>query len=223
MNGPELYGYIFGIPITETIVNTWITMAIAFVVCFLFTRNLKKRPGKLQVVGEMIINAIDNLVAGNMGKDKMGFAPYVLSLMMFLIFANTCGLYDLRAPTADISFPLTLALITFVLIEVFTWKGRGPKGYFKEYIEPFPFMLPINIIEKLSRPVSMTFRIFGNLLGGVIIMILSYEGLTGLMGLALVIPIPLHFYLDLFVGCIQAFIFTTLTMVFIARGMDVEE
>jgi F-type H+-transporting ATPase subunit a len=223
MSGPELYGYILGFPITETIVNTWITMAIALVMCFAFTRNLKKHPGKLQVLGEMIVNAIDDLVGSTMGKDKMYFAPYMLSLMMFLIFANICGVLDMRSPTADISFPLTLALMTFVLIEVFTWKGRGPKGYFKEYFEPYPFMLPINIIEKISRPISMTCRIFGNLLGGVIIMLLAYEGLTGLMYLALIIPIPLHFYFDLFVGCIQAFIFTMLTMVFISRGMDVEE
>ncbi|MBC3889267.1 F0F1 ATP synthase subunit A [Acetobacterium paludosum] len=220
MNGPKLFGYLFGLPVSETLVNTWITMAIAFVMCFVLTRNLKKHPGKAQVIGEGIVTAIDNLVGSTMGKDKMKFAPYILSLMMFLIFANTCGLYGLRSPTGDISFPLTLALITFVLIEVYTWKGRGPKGYFKEYIEPYPFMLPINIIEKFSRPVSMTFRIFGNLVGGIIIMLLAYEGLSGLTYLALIIPIPLHFYFDLFVGCIQAFIFSMLTMVFIARGMD---
>lgn len=222
MNGPKLYGYILGFPITDTIVNTWIIMALAFAMCYFLTRNMKKHPGKGQVIAETIVTAMDSLVSENMGKDKMKFVPYMLSLMMFLVFANTCGLYGLRAPTGDISFVLPLALLTAVMIEIYTWKGRGPKGYFEEFIEPFPFMLPINIIEKISRPVSMTFRMFGNLTGGIIIMLLVYEGLSSLTYLALFIPIPLHFYFDLFVGCIQAFIFTMLTMVFIARGMDVE-
>jgi len=222
MNGPKIYTTILGFPLNETIVNTWIVMAIAFVMCYLLTRNLKKLPGMTQVIGETIVNAIDDLVSQNMGKDKMKFVPYMLALMMFLVFANICGLIGLRAPTGDISFVLPLALLTAVLIEIYTWKGRGPKGYFKEYIEPFPFMLPINIIEKISRPISMTFRMFGNLTGGIIIMLLVYEALSGLMYLGLIIPIPLHFYFDLFVGAIQAFIFTMLTMVFIARGMDVE-
>jgi len=220
MNGPKIYTTIFGFPLTETIVNTWIIMAVAFAVCYLLTRNMKKQPGKAQVIGETIVTAMDSLVSQNMGKDKMKFVPYMLSLMMFLVFANTCGLYGLRAPTGDLSFVLSLALVTFCMIEIFTWKSRGPKGYFEEFIEPFPFMLPINIIEKISRPISMTFRMFGNLTGGIIIMLLVYEGLSGLTYLGLIIPIPLHFYFDIFVGALQAFIFTMLTMVFVSRGMD---
>jgi len=222
MNGPEIYGTIFGFQITETIVNTWIIMAVAFVVLYVLTRNLKAagHPGKAQIIGETIVTTMDNLVGSTMGKDKMQFAPYMLSLMMFIIFCNLSGFFALRAPTADLNVTFTLAIMTFCMIHYNSIKANGIKKYAKEYIEPLPFLLPINILEQFTLPLSMGFRLFGNMTGGVIIMGLVYGGLTSLMYLGLIIPIPLHFYFDGFIALLQSFVFTMLTMVFVAKGMD---
>jgi ATP synthase F0 subcomplex A subunit len=220
MSGPSIYGYIFGLPLTETLVNTWIVMAMILVVCFLLTRNMKKIPGKAQVIAETIVTVMDNLVAQTMGKDKMGFAPYMLALIMFLAFSNTSGIYGLRSPTADLNCTVALALMTFFMTQFFGLKSKGLGGYLKGYLEPMPFLLPINIIGELANPVSLSFRLFGNMLGGLIIMSLLYSALTGFMFFAVAIPIPFHFYFDIFSGLLQSFIFTMLTMVFISMAMD---
>jgi F-type H+-transporting ATPase subunit a len=116
----------------------------------------------------------------------------------------------------------TLATLTFFLIHFNSIKACGLKHYAKEYIEPLPFLLPINILEQFTLPLSMCFRLFGNLTGGVIIMGLVYEALmhNPYLGFGLIIPIPLHAYFDGFIACLQSFVFTMLTMVFVAKGMD---
>lgn len=222
MNGPEIYGTIFGFQITETIVNTWIIMAIAFVIFYALTRNLKAEgsPGKAQVIGETVVTMMDSLVGSTMGKDKMQFGAYMLSLMMFLVFCNVSGFIGLRAPTADLNVTSTLAIMTFCMIHYSSIKSNGIKRYAKEYIEPLPFLLPMNILEQFTLPLSMGFRVFGNLTGGVIIMGLVYGALSEKLFLGLLIPIPLHFYFDGFVAALQAFVFTMLTMVFVSKGMD---
>ncbi|MGV8906646.1 MAG: F0F1 ATP synthase subunit A [Acetobacterium sp.] len=220
MEGPKIYGYIYGVPLTQTIVNTWIVMAIIFVLCYLITRNMKKIPGKAQVIAETIVTMMDDLVGQTMGKDKMGFAPYMLALIMFLAVANTAGIYGLRSPTADLNVTVGLALMTFFMTQIFGLKSKGLIGYLKSFLEPMPFLLPINIIGELANPVSLSFRLFGNLLGGGIIMALLYQALAGLYFFPILIPIPLHFYFDIFSGLLQSFIFTMLSMVFISMAMD---
>ncbi|MBK5244456.1 MAG: F0F1 ATP synthase subunit A [Eubacteriaceae bacterium] len=220
MEGPKIYGYIYGFPITQTLVNMWIIFAIVFVLCYVLTKNMEKIPRKTQVIAEVMIDSMDNLVGQTMGKDKMGFAPYMLALIMFLAVANTSGLYGLRSPTADLNVTVGLALMTFFMTQGFGLKSKGIGGYLKSFLQPMPFLLPINIIGELANPVSLSFRLFGNMLGGLIIMSLLYSGLAGLIYLPLVIPIPFHFYFDIFAGLLQSFIFVMLSMVFVSMAMD---
>jgi F-type H+-transporting ATPase subunit a len=220
MAGPTIYGYLFGLPLTETLVNTWIVMGILIIISLLLVRNLKVVPGKAQVIAETIVNAIDNLTEQTMGKDKMGFAPYMLALFMFLLLANIAGLFALRSPTADLNVTVTLALMTFFMTQGFGLASKGLGGYLKGFLEPLPFLLPINIIGEFANPVSLSFRLFGNMLGGLIIMDLLYTALTGFMYFAVAVPIPFHFYFDVFSGALQSFIFVMLTMVFISMAMD---
>lgn len=220
MDGPTIYGYLFGLPLTETLVNTWVVMGILIIVSLLLTRNLKVIPGKAQVIAETIVGGIDNLTESTMGKDKMKFAPYMLALFMFLGLANLAGLIGARPPTADLNVTIALALMTFFMTQGFGLAAKGLGGYLKGYIEPLPLLLPINIIGELANPVSLSFRLFGNMLGGVIIMSLLYSALTGFIFIALAIPIPLHFYFDIFSGLLQSFIFVMLSMVFISMAMD---
>jgi F-type H+-transporting ATPase subunit a len=220
MTGPKIYGYILGLPITETLVNTWIVMGALLIVCVLLVKKLEKTPKKPQVIAEMIVDGIDNLTQQTMGKDKMGFAPYMLAMFMFLGLANITGLVGLRAPTGDLNVTVAFALLTFFMTQAFGLKSKGLGGYLKGFLEPLPFLLPINIIGELSNPVSLSFRLFGNMLAGIIIMGLLYSALTGMMFFALALPIPFHFYFDIFSGLLQSFIFVMLSMVFISMAMD---
>jgi F-type H+-transporting ATPase subunit a len=221
ITGPEIYFELFGIPIDETIVNMWLVMGFILIVCFIISRKPTKVPGKLQVIAEAIVSGINGLTESTMGGDKMYFASYMLSLFMFLGIANLTGLVGLRQPTADLTVTLTLALITFFMTQFFAIKANKIGGYLKGFLQPMPFLLPINIIGEIANPISLSFRLFGNMLGGLIIMELLYAALMAVTPfIALVIPLPFNFYFDVFAGLLQSFIFVMLSMVFIAMAMD---
>lgn len=216
-----------GINITETVILQWIVILIIMGICLFLTSGLSKtKPKKRQILAEMAVKAINNLVEENMGKRNMKYAPYMASLFSFILIGSLISLTGLRSMTADINVTMTLALITFVLITIHKFKANGFFGYFKSYTEPVALMTPLNIIGALATPVSMAFRLFGNMGGGMIISMLIYYGL-GSISNALGISIPiftvgipaiLSIYFDLFVSTIQAFVFTMLTMVNISSA-----
>jgi F-type H+-transporting ATPase subunit a len=213
---PLFYIKFFGhsIGIGESIVVQWCIIAVIAILCALFTRNLEIIPDKKQNIIEIIMDAINNLVRDNMGEEYMGFVPYIATIAIFLSIVNLTGLIGVTPPTVDYSVTLALALITFFVVQWFAIKKVGLGHYFKGYVEPYAFILPINLIERVMLPVSLSFRLFGNMTAGVVILELAYKGLGSLNGFAqLLVPIPLHFYFDLFDGLIQMIIFVMLTMV----------
>ena len=150
------------------------------------------------------------------------------ALMIFLVVANLWGLTGLRAPTADLNTTFALSLLTFVMIHSFSIKKNGVGGWVKgTFLSPVALMAPLNLISELATPVSLAFRLFGNITGGMIIMTLLYGALGSIFSSFLPIPIFMaaipavfHAYFDVFAGVLQAFIFTMLTMVFVSMGMD---
>lgn len=218
--GPKIYAELLGIQITTSTINMWMVMALIIILCVVSTRDLKTVPGKMQTISELLVTTMNDMVESTMGKKNMSFAPYMLSLIVYLAFANTVGLIGMRPPTADLNMTLALSILTFILTQFFAVKSKGIGTYLKGYIDPFPFLLPMNIMGELANPISLGFRLFGNLLGGTIIMALLYAGLTNLIGIPLVIPILGHMYFDVFSGLLQSFIFVMLSMVFIAMAMD---
>lgn len=208
----NFFGYSIGI--VESIFIQWCIIAVITLLCVFFTRNLKIIPDKKQNVVEMIMDLINNLVKDNMGEEYMGFVPYIGTLAIFLTFLNFTGLIGFEPATVDYSVSLALALITFVVVQWYAIKKIGIGHYFKGYAEPYAFILPISLIERVMLPVSLSFRLFGNMTAGVIIIDLLYTSLGSLNGFAqLLVPIPLHFYFDLFDGFIQMVIFVMLTMI----------
>jgi F-type H+-transporting ATPase subunit a len=228
--GPTVVFEVAGIQVTETVTVTWFIMAVLIIFSILVTRNLKKVPGPVQSIVETVVEAVNNLTAQTMGDDKMGFAPYMGTLLIFLAIANLIGLLGMRPPTADVNTTMSLAIITFVLIHINGARSKGIGGYLKSFTEPLPPLLPLNIIGELANPISLGFRLFGNIVGGLVIMSLVYGGLaslsTALLGpsappiLSAGVPAVLHVYFDMFAGVLQSFIFTMLTMVYIAMAMD---
>ncbi len=216
--------------ITETVTITWLIMVGLIVFSMLSTRKLKKLPKRLQLVLEILVGAINNLTTQTMGEDKKKFAPYMGTLLLFLAVANLSGLIGLRPPTADVNTTIGLALITFTMIHVNGVRKKGVGKYLKGFTEPFIPLLPLNIIGELATPISLGFRLFGNIIGGLIIMNLIYGALAGLSSMIFGpsmlpifqagVPAVLHVYFDLFAGVLQSFIFTMLTMVYVAMAMD---
>ncbi len=208
----------FGQPLS---INT--TMVCTTIVCLvilaliLFARHEIMKdydePNAVQNVVEMIVELLDGVVATNMGSHaNRRYTNYVETLIIFIFISNISGLVGLRAPTADFGTTFALALITFVMIEYAWISSKGIK-FVKDLLDPFPIFLPVNIISEFATPVSMSLRLFGNVLAGTIMMGLWY----GLMPWFAKIGIPaaLHVYFDLFSGAIQAYVFGMLTMVFI--------
>lgn len=229
--GPRIILTIGNVNITETIFFAWIVSLALIAFAFISTRKMSLIPKGSQIWAEMIVDTIYNLVGNTMGKQHMKFAPYIGTLFMFLICGNALGLLDQRPVTADMNTTFALAGITFVLIHYNSIRTRSLKGYIKHMSEPYAFMLPVNLVGELAFPISLSFRLFGNITGGMIIMKLLFTGLESITHglsvsipfLIIGIPLPANFFFDMFEAVLQAFIFTMLTMVFVANGMATHE
>jgi len=234
VHGPHYFTVdIFGaeIKITESIVVGWIVIAIITILILFVTHNMKKVPSKKQLIAEMIVTTANNMVRGNMGNTYMRFAPYMATIFFYSLFGTLICLFGFRPVTSDFNTTLTWALLTFVMIHYCKIRNHGIGGYLKEYAEPVAFMVPLNIIDELVKPVSLSFRHFGNIAGDMIITMLLYHSLIALSS-AIHLPVPLtgiglpailSVYFDLFSGTMQAFIFVMLSMVFIGSAGEREE
>ncbi|MCL2096417.1 MAG: F0F1 ATP synthase subunit A [Oscillospiraceae bacterium] len=201
--------------ITQSIFATWVVMAvlIAFAVFVrIKLKSFKQIPSGFQNMVETAVDAIANLTRTNLGEKFDYLGGYFFAVFAFILASNYSGLFGLRPPTSDIATTLALALTVFVLLHYFGIKMR--KGqYFKDYLSPFFLFLPMNIIGEISRPISLSFRLFGNILGGLIILEIIY-GLPVFVRFAM--PAALHGWFDLFSGGLQAFVFTVLSITYIS-------
>ena len=216
--GPVIfYETSFGLKITETLVVSWIIIGVLILSSYLLTRNLKKVPTGVQNILEMLVGGVYSLVKSTMGAEHIYFAPYIGTLMLYLAASNLCGLTGfMRPPTADLNTTFGLALITFFMCHIKGIQSKGIKSYLKGFTE-------------IANPISLSFRLFGNLVGGLIIMSLVYGALSSLSSmlfgwnvpiLQLGFPVLLHMYFDVFSGLLQTFIFGMLTMVYISSSTE---
>lgn len=204
----------FQLGITSSLIIQWIVIILLTVCSIVLTRNLKKVPDRRQSALEIAITTVSNLVRENMGVHYKAFVPLIGTFMIYIVILNLIPLIGFKAPTEDLSVALGLGVITFLIIQAYTIKKIGIIHYFTGFAKPIPMLLPINIIERIMLPVSLCLRLFGNITAGAVIMKLLYDALGSLNVFAqLVIPVPLHFYFDVFDGVIQMIIFVMLTMI----------
>ncbi len=230
--------------ITETILVSILVTVIITVLCIVLTRNLKvENISKRQAIAEMAVEAANNLVRKNTGSTRFdSLIPFVAALISTAVVSNLISLTGLRSPTADLSTEAGWALVVFVMITAAKIRTNGIVNYLKDFTTPIFVMTPFNILSELSTPVPMACRHFGNILSGVVISGLIYAAL-GLASSALfgLIPgavgeflskIPIldfglpgiaSLYFDWFSGLIQAYIFTMLTIMFIANASQPSE
>ncbi|MBQ9765909.1 MAG: F0F1 ATP synthase subunit A [Lachnospiraceae bacterium] len=208
----ELFGQ--KLSITTTHVCTIIVTALLILLAVLANKCVKKAkeiPGYFQNFLELIVDMLDNMVENTMGKNSRRFVNYISSIFLFILLSNISGIFGLRPPTADYGVTLPLGLITFALVH-YNGVKKNKAGHFKAMFKPI-LLSPINIIGEIAVPLSLSLRLFGNVLSGTVLMGLLYGLVPVLVRLG--VPAVLHVYFDLFSGAIQTYVFCMLTMVYV--------
>ena len=203
----------------ETLIMTWITMAIVLLIAFLATRSLKMVATGTENMVEMIIVWLQEQVHENLGKKGEFLAPLIVTLFLFLLVSNWIGLVPTMAsPTNDLNTTLGLALFVVIMVHVLGlyMKGMHYIGHFFKPVAPFVI---INMIEEVAKPITLSFRLFGNILAGEILIII----LLRLMPIWMPFPSVGWLAFSIFVGGVQAFIFTMLSMAYLANAVKEDE
>jgi F-type H+-transporting ATPase subunit a len=192
---------------------TWIVIAVLIALGIFTSKKKSILPRPIQALGELIVSLLYSLAEDALGKElAKTYAPLVCALFMFLLLSNWLGIIPhLEEPTKDLNTTLGLGIMGFVIAHYAGIKSKGFKAYIKEYFQPIFFMMPLNLIGELAKIVSISFRLFGNIMGGsIIILVVSY------LTYSVILPPFLYAFFGLFVGTIQAFVFTMLTVVYIS-------
>lgn len=229
-----------GIPITETVVNTWIVMALIVGLCIFLTHGMQVHARtKRQVVAEYLVGMVRNMVKNNMGERFMQYVPFIGALFSLAMLSSLISMVGMFSPTGDLSTCVGWALLVFVVITYYKIRTQHIGGYLKGFTQPVFIMMPLNMISEVATPISMAFRLFGNIASGSVVTLLLYGGLaalsSGILGLIpgavgevlslipifqLGIPAILSIYFDLFTSVLQAFIFCMLTMMYIKLACE---
>ncbi len=211
---PHVVFHVGPLEVTSTVINTWAMMLFLGVGACVVGHNLKLNPGPVQNLLEWVVEAIGNLIQETVGvEDVSVFLPIIGAIAMFIGSANLIGLVPgLKSPTPDINTPLAMALVVFFSVPYFGIRTRGVWNYLKHYVEPIFLMLPIEIASELARTFSLTFRLFGNILGEEIIISILF------VVMPLFVPVPMMLF-SIFTGLLQAYIFALLTCVYIGGAV----
>lgn len=206
-----------GIPVPESAVVTWMIIAGLALVCAICTRNLQVVPTtKRQLVIETIVEGIQGFFYDILGKKGSCYIPLLATIAIYIGCADMIGIFGLTPPTKDLNVTAGVAIVSIFMIEFSGIRAKGAKGFVKSMAEPMPLVVPLNILEIFIRPLSLCMRLFGNILGGFVVMELIR------MVVPAIVPVPFHFYFDFFDGLIQAYVFVFLTALFINEAIETE-
>jgi F-type H+-transporting ATPase subunit a len=236
----EEFRVIFSIPlpwggsfdINETILISWVVMVVLIAAAWFLTRSLQETPRGSQVFLEWAVEFLNNFSQEHFGRRAGVYGPYIGTVFLFLLAANIIPVFSpvalsafgieppfaIKPPTRDINLTAAFALISILLTLFGGLRARGIGGWCKNLLKPAPMMLPFNLLEYIMRPASLCLRLFGNILGGFIIMLLIEYALP----VPLFLPVAASIYFDFIDGLIQAVVFTFLTTLFIAEAVGAE-
>lgn len=207
-----------GIRVLESVVVTWIIMAVLVLLSVCLVRNLKvESPGRMQLALEAGVSFLYDFFDGLVGKKGRKYIPYLCTVLIYISVANVIGLFGFKPPTKDLNVTGALALMSIVLVEYAGIHEKKVAGWLKSFAKPVAVVTPINILELFIRPLSLCMRLFGNVLGSFVIMELIK------LIVPVIVPLPFSFYFDIFDGLIQAYVFVFLTALFINEAVEDEE
>lgn len=204
-----------GIDVMESVVVTWIIMAIMMIASLILVHGLKVRNiSKKQAALESGMSFIYDFFEGLLGKEGKAYIPYLITVVIYIGIANMIGLLGFKSPTKDLNVTVSLAVMSIVLVEVAGIRKKGVRGWIKSFAEPIAIIAPINVLELFIRPLSLCMRLFGNVLGAIVVTALIKHLLP------LIVPLPFSFYFDIFDGVIQAYVFVFLTSLYIKEAIE---
>lgn len=212
---------LFGMDVSSSVIISWIAIAIlsiaAVVIRIFVIPKFQDKPGTLQNILEVMVESVSSYTEKTGGKLGDNLSAYILSVALLLVTSGFLELFGFRPPTADLVMTLSLALCSFILINYYGIKIKGVSGRLRHLVSPTPAIAPILFLSDIAVPVSLGCRLFGNMLGGMIVIDLVYMAL-GSFGVG--IPAVLGLYFNLFHPLIQAFIFITLSLTFINEAVE---
>lgn len=214
----ELFGQTVWITTTHVCVLIVMLVIVAFSIAA--NRAIKHAsdvPGTFQNVVELVVEMLDKMIGGVMGKFSPRFRNYIGTIFIFILLSNISGLFGLRPPTADYGVTFAMGIMTFVLIHYNQFKYQKVKGVIAGLCDPWPIWAPINLIGEIAVPISLSLRLFANVLSGTVMLALVYALLSKI---AIIWPAALHVYFDLFSGAIQTYVFCMLTMTYINNAIE---
>lgn len=201
----------------DTLIMTWMVAALVIVVTLFATRGRAMVPSGAQNAMEMVVEALLDQFKESLGPRYGQVVSVLLTMFLFILFANEFGLLPnpgvLSSPTNDLNTTVALALVSSFLVHVLYIRNQGPKKYFKHFFEPFTLFFPINILEEFTKPLTLSFRLFGNILAGEILMEVLYQLVPAIVPFVWLV-------FSLVIGLIQAFIFTILTTSYLAPSFS---
>jgi len=203
--------YVGPLPVTNSIFSAWVTMVVLVIGSILATRRMQLVPTGLQNFAEYVVELLLGVCETTAGPRGRQFLPWVATAFLFILFSNWMGLLPgygdtpwLRSANSDLNITASMAIIVFFLVQGWAIKTQGPARYLKEFVVPNP----LHLLSELSRPLSLAFRLFGNIFAG--------EVLLATMAALIPLAVPAVFFgLEVFVGIVQALIFSMLTLVFL--------
>jgi len=203
--------------ITNTVVTTWVIMAILGVCAWLVTRRIEIEPGPVQTALEGVVVTIESAVSEVAGRDTPVVMPFVGTLWIFVVFANLSGLIpEVHSPTRDLSATAALAILVFFSAHWFGVRTQGLKNYLRHYLKPSPILLPFHLISEVTRTVALAVRLFGN------IMSLEMAALLILLVAGFLVPVPI-LMLHIVEALVQAYIFGMLALIYISGGIQSQQ
>ena len=204
-----------GIPVAESVVVTWIIMAVLAALSLFLTHGMKVTGiSKRQAFTEWAVTSLEKIVKGFVGEEGRAYVPYLATVLVYIGTANLVGMFGFKSPTKDMNVTAALAIMSIILIEAAGIRHRGAKGWLHSFAEPVAIVAPINVLEVFIRPLSLCMRLFGNVLGAFVVMKLIEAVVP------VVVPMAFSLYFDVFDGLIQAYVFVFLTSLFIKEAIE---
>ena len=213
---------LFGFSMAKTSFTMWVITAVVLVLClifrfFVFPKFDPDNPKGFQNIMELAVESMDNFTKNSIGDYSGELSPYMFSLAVFMVMCAASELIGLRPPTSDLIVTLAMGLITFALINIYGIRKKGFGGRVKSLAQPNPVIFPMKVISDIAVPISLACRLFGNMIGGMIVMDLIKSVLGGY---ASGIPAVLGLYFNLFHPLIQTYIFIILSLTFINEAIE---
>lgn len=214
---PQVVLQLGPVQITSTVIYTLLTSAVLICLALVIRRGLSGRPTAWQMGLEMLLDELEGTMREMFGRDPRPYTPLVATLALFIGLANLMGLVPgLHAPTGDLSTTAALAIIVFVAVPFYGIRARGIRGYLHHYLEPAPFLLPIEIVTELTRTLTLAVRLFGNVMSEALVV-----GVLLLLA-GLLVPVPIML-LGVLTSVIQAYIFTILTILYLGAAIRTQQ